>query len=79
MHTFTQKPPRSPYTVAVYPIQQEPGVWFPTYLIRRYVAGMERVVANVTMRAATFATEREAIRAGTAAGSDAIEQLAAAC
>lgn len=72
---FSSTTPPSPYTVAVYPIQQEPGVWFPTYLIRRYAASMERVVANVTIRGSTHATEREAVRAGIRAGSNAIHRL----
>lgn len=76
MHSFIPTFPYSPYTVSVYPIQQEPGLWFPTYLIRRYVSGAERVVANVTMRSSTHATEREAIRAGVEAGSNAVDRLA---
>ncbi|WP_415831412.1 hypothetical protein [Cupriavidus plantarum] len=78
MTTFFPTSPASPYTVAVYPIQQEPGVWFPTYLIRRYAAGIERVVANVTMRASTHSTERDAIRAGIKAGAATIQKLRAA-
>lgn len=75
MTTFIPALPASPYTVAVYPIQQEPGVWFPTYLIRRYAAGIERIVANVTMRGSTHKTEREAIRAGIKAGAAEIQKL----
>lgn len=75
MTTFFPTLPASPYTVAVYPIQQEPGVWFPTYLIRRYAAGIERVVANVTMRGSTHRTKCEAIRAGMTAGAAEVRKL----
>ncbi|MCY0857928.1 isochorismatase [Cupriavidus sp. D39] len=47
----------NPYTVSVYPIQQEPGVWFATYLIAEYKNGSECIVANVSMRHATHGTE----------------------
>jgi len=53
----------SPYTVSVYPIEQQPGVWFATYMISEYRSGAERVVANVTMRHATHGTEAQAKQA----------------
>ncbi|MGO4814141.1 isochorismatase [Cupriavidus sp. 2MCAB6] len=53
----------NPYTVSVYPIQQEPGVWFATYLIAEYKNGSECIVANVSMRHATHGTEAQAKQA----------------
>lgn len=53
----------NPYTVSVYPIQQEPGVWFATYLIAEYKNGSECIVANVSMRHATHDTEAQAKQA----------------
>jgi len=53
----------NPYTVSVYPIQQEPGVWFATYLIAEYRNGSECIVANVSMRHATHGTEAQAKQA----------------
>jgi len=67
----------SPYTVSVYPIEQEPGVWFAAYLIREYKDGMERVVANVAMRHDTHRTAARAKHAARCAGEGAITRLAA--
>lgn len=65
----------SPYTVSVYPIEQEPGVWFPTYLISEYRDGMEHILANVSMRTDVHRTEALARHAGRHAGSMAIARL----
>ncbi|WP_454766337.1 isochorismatase [Cupriavidus campinensis] len=67
----------SPYTVAVYPIEQQPGVWFAAYLISEYKDGMERVVANVAMRHDTHRTAAKAKHAARCAGEGAIARLAA--
>jgi hypothetical protein len=67
----------SPYTVSVYPIEQEPGVWFPTYLISEYRDGMEHILANVSMRADIHRTEALARHAGRRAGRVAIARLPA--
>ncbi|WP_454719493.1 MULTISPECIES: isochorismatase [Cupriavidus] len=61
------QPDTSPYTVSVYPIQQQPGVWFATYMISEYRGGAEHVVANVTMRHATHGTEAQAKQAARTA------------
>ena len=37
----------TPYTVSVYPIQQEPGLWFATYMIAEYRNGGLFVDAGV--------------------------------
>ncbi len=66
----------TPYTVSVYPIEQEPGVWFATYLISEYSDGMERIVANVSMRHNVHGTESLARHAGRLAGTAAITRLA---
>lgn len=66
----------SPYTVSVYPIEQEPGVWFATYLISEYCDGMERILANVSMRHNVHGTEALARQAARLAGSAAIARLA---
>ena len=67
----------SPYTVAVYPIEQEPGVWFATYLISEYKDGMERVLANVALREDTHRTAAKAKQAARRAGEGAVAHLAA--
>jgi hypothetical protein len=67
----------SPYTVAVYPIEQEPGVWFATYLISEYKDGMERVLANVALREDTHRTAAKAKQAARRVGEGAIARLAA--
>ncbi|MEF9406401.1 MULTISPECIES: isochorismatase [Ralstonia solanacearum species complex] len=66
----------SPYTVSVYPIEQEPGVWFATYLISEYRDGTERILANVSMRPDVHRTEALARIAARSAGSAAIARLA---
>ena len=58
----------TPFTVSVYPIQQEPGVWFANYMISEYKNGAERVVANVSMRHATHCSEARAKQAARRAG-----------
>lgn len=65
-----------PYTVSVYPIEQEPGVWFATYLISEYRDGMERILANVSMRPSVHGTEARARNAARRAGRAAIARLA---
>ncbi|KHK55927.1 isochorismatase [Ralstonia sp. A12] len=65
----------SPYTVSVYPIQQEPGVWFATYLISEYREGAERILANVSMRHNVHGTEALAKNAARLAGRVAIARL----
>nr|WP_223992809.1 isochorismatase [Cupriavidus pampae] len=59
------------FTVSIYPIQQEPGVWFANYTISEYRNGAERVVANVSMRHATHASEAVAKKAARHAGEQA--------
>ncbi len=66
----------SPYTVSVYPIEQEPGVWFATYLISEYSDGVERILANVSMRHNVHGTEALARNAARLAGRAAIAGLA---
>ncbi len=61
----------NPYTVSVYPIQQEPGVWFATYLIAEYKNGSEYIVANVSLRHATHGTEAQAKQAARRAAESA--------
>ena len=58
----------TPFTVSVYPIQQEPGVWFANYMISEYRNGAERVVANVSMRHTTHGSEAKAKQAARRAG-----------
>ena len=65
----------SPYTVSVYPIEQEPGVWFATYLISEYSDGMERILANVSMRHNVHGTEALARHAARTAGRAAVARL----
>ncbi|MCO5399212.1 isochorismatase [Ralstonia soli] len=65
----------SPYTVSVYPIEQEPGVWFATYLISEYSDGVERILANVSMRHNVHGTEARARQAARRAGRAAIARL----
>ncbi|WER44674.1 isochorismatase [Cupriavidus sp. WKF15] len=62
----------TPFTVSVYPIQQEPGVWFANYMISEYKDGAERIVANVSMRHATHHTEAKARQAARHAGESAV-------
>ncbi len=66
----------SPYTVSVYPIEQEPGVWFATYLINEYRDGAERILANVSLRHNVHGTEALARHAARVAGRAAIARLA---
>ncbi|MGO4303247.1 isochorismatase [Cupriavidus sp. RAF12] len=66
----------SPYTVAVYPIEQQPGVWFAAYLISEYKDGTERVLANVVMRHDTHRSAAKAKQAARSAGERAIARLA---
>ncbi|KAB0471207.1 isochorismatase [Ralstonia insidiosa] len=66
----------SPYTVSVYPIEQEPGIWFATYLISEYSDGVERILANVSMRHNVHGTEALARHAARLAGRAAIARLA---
>ena len=66
----------SPYTVSVYPIEQEPGVWFATYLINEYRDGTERILANVSMRHNVHGTEALARNAARLAGRAAVARLA---
>lgn len=61
----------------MYPIEQEPGVWFAAYLIREYKDGMEHVVANVAMRHDTHRTAAQAKHAARCAGEGAMARLAA--
>ncbi|MBF6986257.1 MULTISPECIES: isochorismatase [Cupriavidus] len=66
---------QDPYTVSVYPIQQEPGLWFATYMIAEYRNGAERIVANVAMRHDTHRTEARACLAARRAGERAAARL----
>ncbi len=70
-------PNTNPFTVSVYPIQQEPGVWFANYMISEYRDGAERVVANVSLRHATHGTENKARQAARRAGEHAIARMRA--
>jgi len=65
----------TPYTVSVYPIQQEPGVWFANYMISEYRNGAERVVANVSMRHTTHHSESKAKQAARRAGESAAVRM----
>ncbi|WP_051974929.1 hypothetical protein [Cupriavidus necator] len=65
----------NPYTVSVYPIQQEPGLWFATYMIAEYRNGAERIVANVAMRHDTHRSEARARQAARHAGESAAARL----
>ncbi|MEM5432269.1 isochorismatase [Cupriavidus oxalaticus] len=65
----------SPYTVSVYPIQQEPGLWFATYMIAEYRNGAERIVANVAMRHDTHRSEAHARQSARRAGERAAARL----
>ncbi|WP_224078580.1 hypothetical protein [Cupriavidus laharis] len=65
----------TPFTVSVYPIQQQPGVWFANYMIAEYRNGAERIVANVTMRHATHCSEAEARQAARRAGESAVARM----
>ncbi|AEG71037.1 conserved hypothetical protein (plasmid) [Ralstonia solanacearum Po82] len=61
----------NPFTVSVYPIQQEPGLWFANYMISEYMNGAERIVANVSMRHVTHCSEAAARHATRRAGESA--------
>jgi len=65
----------TPFTVSVYPIQQEPGVWFANYMISEYRNGAERIVANVSMRHATHHSEGKARQAARHAGESAAARM----
>ena len=65
----------TPFTVSVYPIQQEPGVWFANYMISEYRNGAERIVANVSMRHATHHSEAKARQAARRAGESAAARM----
>ena len=65
----------TPFTVSVYPIQQEPGIWFASYMISEYRDGAERVVANVSMRHATHGSEAKAKQAARNAGDGAVAHM----
>lgn len=65
----------TPFTVSVYPIQQEPGVWFANYMISEYRDGAERIVANVSMRHATHHSEAKAKQAARRAGESAAARM----
>ncbi|MCY1228251.1 hypothetical protein D9M68_436370 [compost metagenome] len=65
----------NPYTVSVYPIQQEPGLWFATYMIAEYRNGAERIVANVAMRHDTHRSEARARQSARRAGERAAARL----
>lgn len=68
-------PSITPFSVSVYPIQQEPGVWFANYMISEYKDGAERIVANVSMRHATHHTKANARQAARSAGESAVGHL----
>jgi len=65
----------TPFTVSVFPIQQEPGLWFANYMISEYRDGVERVVANVSMRHVTHGSETKAKQAARYAGNRAVAYL----
>lgn len=65
----------NPYTVSVYPIEQEPGLWFATYMIAEYRDGAERIVANVAMRHDTHRSEARARQSARRAGERAAARL----
>ncbi|WP_092603791.1 isochorismatase [Ralstonia sp. 25mfcol4.1] len=65
----------TPFTVSVFPIQQEPGLWFANYMISEYRDGAERVVANVSMRHTTYGSESKAKQAARYAGNRAVAHL----
>ncbi|ABF12034.1 hypothetical protein [Cupriavidus metallidurans] len=65
----------TPFTVSVYPIQQEPGIWFASYMISEYRGGAERVVANVSMRHVTHGSEAKAKQAARNAGDGVVAHM----
>ena len=73
--TPSTTPRITPFTVSVYPIEQEPGVWFANYMISEYHNGTERIVANVSMRHATHRSESNAKQAARRAGEHAAARL----
>ncbi|WER48720.1 isochorismatase [Cupriavidus sp. WKF15] len=70
-------PSITPFNVSVYPIQQQPGVWFANYMIAEYRNGAERIVANVSMRHCTHRSEAEARKAAHRAGESAAARMRA--
>lgn len=72
---YEQDQRQNPYTVSVYPIQQEPGLWFATYLIAEYCDGAERIVANVALRHDTHRTEAGARQSARRTGEHAAGRL----
>jgi hypothetical protein len=73
--TQSKRHSHNPYTVSVYPIEQEPGLWFATYMIAEYRNGAERIVANVAMRHDTHRSEARACQAARRAGERAAARL----
>lgn len=61
----------------MYPIQQEPGVWFANYMISEYRNGAEHIVANISMRHATHRSEAKAKQAARQAGKNAVARMRA--
>lgn len=64
------------YTVAVHPIQQQPGKWFATYVVSRYENGREHVLESRSLRESLHRTEAKAKHAARRAGEVAISRLA---
>lgn len=63
------------YTVAVHPIQQQPGRWFATYVVSRYENGRERVLESRSLRESLHRTEAKAKHAARLAGELAVSRL----
>ena len=63
------------YTVAVRPIQQQPGSWFATYIVSLYENGRERVLESRALRESLHGTEAKAKDAARRAGELAISRL----
>ena len=63
------------YTVAVHPIQQQPGSWFATYIVSLYENGRERVLENHALRESLHRTEAQAKHAARRAGELAISRM----
>lgn len=74
-HQYPQDQSQNRFTVSVYPIQQEPGLWFATYMIAEYRDGAERIVANVALRHDTHCTEAGAKRSAHRTAVRAIGRL----
>lgn len=65
----------NPYTIAIRPIQQQPGKWFATYVVSLYENGRERVLESRTLRERLHRTEAKAKYVARIAGEQALSRL----